>query len=93
MDYEKLMGQHPTSYGTIVNTLGQTIEFYESPSLGDLSAVICVCHELRLAEKSTFFETVDIEQENSDYMPHFLYGGLILKYEMDHLEKIKNAQP
>ena len=48
MNYEKLMKHNPTSYGIIVNSIGQNIEFYEHPLKGDEFPVIIVCHELKI---------------------------------------------
>jgi len=72
------MAHNPTSYGTIVNSVGQTIEFFEHPTRGDESFVICACHELELAENSTFFDTEDMEDLDSDYVPNFLDGKLYI---------------
>lgn len=72
------MAHDPTSLGTHKNKLGQTIEFYEHPMHGDFSQVICVCHELKLAEYSTFFETSDMEAEHGEYEPSFQNGMLYL---------------
>lgn len=78
MNYEKLMGYNPTSYGEITNSIGQTIEFFEHPTQGDEAPVICVCHELKLAEYSTFFETDDMESEDREYEPTFENGTLFI---------------
>jgi len=78
MNYEKLMGYNPTSYGNITNSLGQEIEFLEHPLRGDEAEVICVCHELKLAQYSTFFETDDMEAEHKEYEPSFQNGVLFI---------------
>ena len=78
MNYEKLMARNPTSYGTIKNKLGQTIEFYEDPSCGDMSEVICACHELKLAAYSSFFETDDMRASHKEYEPSFRNGDLFI---------------
>lgn len=77
-DYDKLMAQKPTSYETIKNSIGQEIDFMEHPSLGDESWVICVCHELKLAEDSTFFELDDMTAEHKEYEPSFQNGKLYI---------------
>jgi len=82
MNYDKLMGLNPTSYGKITNSLGQEIEFLEHPLRGDEAEVICVCHELKLAQYSTFFETDDMEAEHREYEPSFQDGVLFIgKFE------------
>jgi len=73
-NYKKLMSYNPTSFGTHLNQLGQTIEFYEHPTKGDSAEVICVCHSLQLAADSTFFETDDMTNEHREYEPSFQYG-------------------
>lgn len=77
-NYEKLMSKNPTSFGTHVNSLGQTIEFYEHPIHGDGAEVICVSHELKLAANSTFFETDDMIAEHREYEPSFQDGKLFI---------------
>ena len=72
------MGYNPTSYGNITNSLGQEIEFLEHPLRGDEAEVICVCHELKLAQYSTFFETDDMEAEHKEYEPSFQNGVLFI---------------
>lgn len=71
MNYSKLMSHNPTSYDKITNAKGQEIEFFEHPILGDEVFVICVCHELKLASFSTFFEIDDMIQEHREYEPWF----------------------
>jgi hypothetical protein len=83
LSYEKLMEHNPTSYGTMVNSIGQVIEFYEHPIHGDMAEVICVSHELKVADYSTFMETDDMLEEHAEYEPSFrnddfTIGGKIL---------------
>lgn len=82
LNYEKLMSYSPTSFGTWVNKLGQTIEFFEHPIKGGDAEVICACHDLKLAAYSGFFETVDMIQPHREYEPSFqdntLYIGDIV---------------
>jgi hypothetical protein len=74
LNYEKLMNDEPTVYDTMVNTLGQRIEFVEHPLRGDEYPVICVCHELKLASASTFYETDDMMSDHGEYEPSFVDG-------------------
>ena len=78
MNYDKLIGLNPTSYGKMTNSKGQEIEFYEHPLKGDEAEVICVCHELKLAQYSTFFETDDMVAEHGEYEPSFHDGLLFI---------------
>jgi len=73
-NYAKLMTMRPTSYGTMTNSIGQEIEFFEHPELGDLSMVICVNHKERLAVDSDFYETGDMDVQGGDYEPIFAEG-------------------
>lgn len=75
-NYAKLMEHNPTSFGTMTNSLGQEIEFFEHPIYGDGAPVICACHELKKAADSDFFETDDMEAEGGDYEPSFQDGKL-----------------
>ena len=70
------MKHNPTSFGTMTNSKGQEIEFFEHPIEGDMSFVICACHELEKAADSTFFETDDMEEEHGEYEPSFIDGKL-----------------
>ena len=76
MNYQKLLAHKPCSYGIMINDKGQEIEFVEHPIYGDESEVICVCHELELADYSGFFETDDMTAEHGEYQPHFENGKL-----------------
>lgn len=78
INYDKLMQNNPYSFDTIVNHLGQTIEFYEHPFRGDESPIICVCHELKLADYSTFFDLYDMMYLDGDYVPAFIDGKLFI---------------
>ena len=78
LNYSKLMSHKPTSYGTFVNSLGQTIDFLEHPLQGDTSEVICACHELQLASYSSFFETDDMIADHKEYEPSFQNGNFYI---------------
>lgn len=77
MNYEKLMAHNPTVYGEVTNSIGQLITFMEDPLRGDESPVICVCHELKLAAYSNFFELDDMVAEDREYEPIFIDGKLV----------------
>lgn len=76
-NYEKLMAQQPTSYGTMLNSKGQEIDFLEHPINGGASPIICACHELRIAVDSTFFGTADMIV-SKEYEPTFEDGILLI---------------
>ena len=75
INYTKLMSHNPTSFGLMMNDKGQQIEFFEDPIMGDDAEVLCVCHELQLADYSTFFETGDMTAEHGEYQPWFDENG------------------
>jgi hypothetical protein len=69
MNYQKLISLNPTSYGKIVNSKNQEIEFYEHPLRGDEAPVIAVCHALERAETTDFFEIDDMTASHKEYEP------------------------
>ena len=74
MNYEKLMNENPFEYDSFINSKNQTISFVEHPFRGDEYPVICVCHELKLASCSDFFETDDMLENHKEYEPSFQDG-------------------
>ena len=76
MNYSKLIQLNPSTYGVITNLLGQQIEFVEHPLKGDESPVICVCHDLNLAEESEFYDLEDMTASHKEYEPYFENGKL-----------------
>ena len=73
--YTKLVENNPTIYATIVNDKGQEIELVEHPFKGDEYPVICICHELKLASASDFFDCYDMLQLHKEYQPYFTNSG------------------
>ena len=78
LNYEKLMSLNPYKYGTMMNELDQQIDFYEHPIHGDESDVIAVCHELKLADYTGFFELGDMTAKHGEYQPKFVNGVLVI---------------
>ena len=78
MNYEKLMNLEPTKLGSMVNSLGQTIDFYEHPTRGDEHPVIAVCHELKKAVTTDFYELDDMTADHKEYEPRFQDGALYI---------------
>lgn len=78
ISYTKLMNLNPTILGQFTNALGQSITFIEHPVAGDEFPVICVCHELQLAEASDFYEIDDMIAEHGEYAPSFRDGMLYI---------------
>ena len=77
LSYKKLMSHSPTVYSSVVNRLGQKIEFVEHPLRGDEYFVIAVSHEHKLAMSTDFFETDDMEDIESGYTPIVENGQLV----------------
>jgi hypothetical protein len=74
LNYDNLIAKTPTVYSKFTNSLGQEIEFVEHPTKGEDYPVICVCHALKLAAASTFYETVDMLADHKEYEPTFQEG-------------------
>ena len=81
MNYAKLMNANPTKYGEIINNQGQLIEFYEHPQYGQDAPVIAVCHALKIASNTDFYELDDMTSIYEDYRPMFIDGVLRYGYE------------
>ena len=77
INYEKLMSKNPTEFERFTNSKGQEIAFVEYPEWDDCT-IICVCHELKLACDSEFFETDDMLRQDRSYEPSFQDGRLWL---------------
>ena len=75
MNYQKLISLNPTVYGTMINSQKQEITFVEHPTRGDEYPVIAVCHELKLAAATDFFELDDMTAEHGEYEPWFDKDG------------------
>jgi hypothetical protein len=45
---------------------------------GDEAMVVCICHELELADYSTFYETDDMMADHKEYEPAFIDGDLYM---------------
>jgi len=78
LNYEKLMVNEPTVYRTFINSLGQTIDFVEHPFKGEDAEVICVCHALKLASYSGFYDLCDMVAEHKEYEPAFVDGKFLI---------------
>lgn len=81
MNYATLMGANPTKYHSVVNQLGQTIDLYEHPILGDSAKVIAVYHEEKYAAYIDFYDTDDF-YEDSDYNPCYINGKFQCAFEL-----------
>mgnify|MGYP003606717051 CR=1 FL=1 len=74
--YPKLLIYEPTVLATLTNSLGQEIELVEHPTKGDEGFVIAICHDLKLAEDTPFFDLADMLAEHKEYEPSFVDGKL-----------------
>lgn len=78
LNYQKLMENDPSEYGRMINSLGQEIVFVEHPYRGDEAPVICVCHDLKKAAYSTFYELDDMMADHKEYEPSFQDGQFLI---------------
>jgi len=79
LNYTKLVALTPTVYCTITNELNQVIELVEHPIKGDEEQVIAVCHELKLASYTGFYDTEDLTNtEHNEYRPYFIDNQLYI---------------
>jgi hypothetical protein len=62
----------------MINSEGQEIAFVEHPLRGDEAPIICVCHELKLAAYSGFFDLDDMLATHGEYQPSFMDGSLYI---------------
>jgi hypothetical protein len=74
MNYSKLMALQPTHYGTMTNSIGQVIDFYEHPIHGDETPVVAVSHLDKLAASTDFYELDDMVADHGEYEPLFIDG-------------------
>jgi hypothetical protein len=78
LNYQKLAEENPTEYGRMINSLGQEIIFVEHPYKGDTVPVICICHALKMASYSTFYELDDMLADHKEYEPSFQEGSFLI---------------
>lgn len=71
MNYNKLVAFNPTIYDIFTNSRGQLIELVEHPTKGDEYPVIAICHALKLAESTDFWDIDDMRAEHGEYEPYF----------------------
>ena len=76
LNYENLIINNPTIYDEMINSLDQKITFVEHPFKGDEVQIICICHELKLAAYSDFFELDDMMASHREYEPVFMDSGV-----------------
>ena len=80
INFKKLMAYEPTVYDTMINSIGQKVEFMEHPTQGDMAEVIVAFPDLKLAFYSGFFECDDMMASHKEYEPsvvdnEFYMGG------------------
>ena len=81
LDYEWIMEHEPIVYRTIKNSIGQEIKLCEHPLEGDQAPVVAICHGLKLAAFTDFFDCEDM-YEGSDYAPVFDRGELKCEFDL-----------
>lgn len=71
INYSKLMAQEPTVYASMTNSDGQLIHFVEHPFHGDAAPIIVVCHDLKFAGQTDFYDLEDMMASHGEYEPSF----------------------
>ena len=79
LNYTKLMNANPEVYSEVVNQANQTITFMEHPYKGDEYPVIAVCHALKVAFCTDFWDTEDFTS-GSDYNPIVREDGTMVNF-------------
>jgi len=90
-----LKENNATILGDFRNDLGQYMEFYEHPIYGDEADVIVAFPNYDAAFGTGFYDLEDMtatyhsigmfldsKNEDMDYVPRFLNGEMLLKYEL-----------
>lgn len=77
----KFLALNPTSYGTMTNTSGQVVTFYEHPLRGDEAPVYGMIDGVLF--NTEFFETDDMEAEHGEYTPHLVDGEIWMGFELN----------
>ena len=89
-----LKENNATCYGNHRNDLGQVVEFYEHPIHGDEADILALFPNYGVAFGTGFFDLEDMtatyhsigmfldsKDEDMDYVPRFLNGELVFKFE------------
>jgi len=82
LSYTSLMNLKPTFYSSIINQLGQKVDFYEHPTQGDESEIIGVIEKYKEAFQTGFFDTEEFYKD-SDYNPVYMHGSVSPAWEFD----------
>jgi hypothetical protein len=83
INYDKLMSANPYELDNMVNSYQQKVTFYEHPTQGDESPIIAVCHSMKQAFLTDFFDTEDMLNEDSDeYQPIFTGNDCVCFFEL-----------
>ena len=82
LNFNRLMLSEPTELGSMVNSKGQLVKFYEHPTKGDEAPIIVSFDNLGFAFHSDFFDTADME-EIGDYEQVLVGGQLKCGYELE----------
>jgi len=81
MNYQKFMDHNPFKYGSMTNSKGQVVDFYEHPLAGDTYPIVAVCHDLKLVRITDFYELDDMMADHGEYEPIFADGELLYGHE------------
>lgn len=97
--FQMLIDSKATCLGNFRNDLGQMMEFYEHPTLGDEANVLVMFPEFKVAYNSTFYDLEDMTatyhsigmfmdepDEDMDYVPYLfdvLDEGFTMKFKYE----------
>lgn len=94
--FEFLKETNATILGDFRNDLGQYMEFYEHPIYGEDADVLVLFPNYGVAFSTGFFDLEDMtttyhsigmfldsKNEDMDYVPRFLDGKMLLKFEAE----------
>ena len=94
--FEFLKNHNATCLGNHRNDLGQVMEFYEHPIYGDESPIYVLFPNYEVAFNSGYFDLEDMtatyhsigmflneKDEDMGYVPRFLDGKMIFKFEVE----------
>lgn len=77
------MEHDPFVYLTFTNSWGQEIDLVEHPLHGDMAEVVAVCHAIKKAGYTDFYEPDETSDVGGDYEVFFNEEGKIVhRYEL-----------
>lgn len=82
LSFGKLMAFNPTLLDTMINQIGQRVNFYEHPTKGDEYTVLGVFPDFNIAFDTDHWDTSDF-YDYSDYNPIYKDGRVFSAFEVN----------